>query len=103
MSDQNNKTDNDSQENTQQDERVIIPTTRLTADDKEETQEIPSILPVLPVRDVVIFNYMVLPLFITRERSVSAVEKALASLSARKKTRTSKIQGQTTSTRLGPL
>ncbi|MBQ7608429.1 MAG: endopeptidase La [Desulfovibrionaceae bacterium] len=79
MSDQNNKTDNDSQENTQQDERVIIPTTRLTADDKEETQEIPSILPVLPVRDVVIFNYMVLPLFITRERSVSAVEKALAS------------------------
>ncbi|MDO5484281.1 MAG: LON peptidase substrate-binding domain-containing protein, partial [Desulfovibrionaceae bacterium] len=34
-------------------------------------------LPVLPVRDVVIFNYMILPLFIGREKSVRAVEAAL--------------------------
>ena len=34
-------------------------------------------LPVLPVRDVVIFNYMILPLFIGREKSVQAVEAAL--------------------------
>ena len=40
-------------------------------------QEIPGILPVLPVRDVVIFNYMILPLFIGREKSVHAVESAL--------------------------
>lgn len=31
-------------------------------------QGIPDILPVLPVRDVVIFNYMILPLFIGREK-----------------------------------
>lgn len=38
---------------------------------------IPDILPVLPVRDVVIFNYMILPLFIGRDKSVKAVEAAL--------------------------
>lgn len=40
-------------------------------------QGIPDVLPVLPVRDVVIFNYMILPLFIGREKSVQAVESAL--------------------------
>lgn len=35
------------------------------------------VLPVLPVRDVVVFNYMILPLFIGREKSVKAVETAL--------------------------
>jgi ATP-dependent Lon protease len=39
--------------------------------------EIPNILPVLPVRDVIIFNHMILPLFIGREKSVRAVESAL--------------------------
>lgn len=34
-------------------------------------------LPVLPVRDVVVFNYMILPLFIGREKSIRAVEAAL--------------------------
>ena len=36
-----------------------------------------DVLPVLPVRDVVVFNYMILPLFIGREKSVRAVEAAL--------------------------
>ncbi|MDD4700782.1 MAG: endopeptidase La [Desulfovibrio sp.] len=40
-------------------------------------QSIPDTLPVLPVRDVVIFNYMILPLFIGREKSVQAVDAAL--------------------------
>ncbi|MDR0816516.1 MAG: endopeptidase La [Desulfovibrio sp.] len=40
-------------------------------------QNIPDVLPVLPVRDVIIFNYMILPLFIGREKSVQAVERAL--------------------------
>ena len=40
-------------------------------------QSIPDTLPILPVRDVVIFNYMILPLFIGREKSVQAVEAAL--------------------------
>ncbi|MDE5879764.1 MAG: endopeptidase La, partial [Desulfovibrio sp.] len=38
---------------------------------------LPSVLPVLPVRDVVVFNYMILPLFISREKSVKAVEAAV--------------------------
>ena len=40
-------------------------------------QSIPDTLPVLPERDVVIFNYMILPLFIGREKSVQAVDAAL--------------------------
>lgn len=38
---------------------------------------IPSTLPVLAVRDIVVFNYMILPLFVGREKSVSAVEAAM--------------------------
>lgn len=41
-------------------------------------KDIPSLLPVLPVRDVVVFNYMMIPLFVGREASVKAVEAALA-------------------------
>lgn len=40
-------------------------------------EPIPQTLPVLPVKDVVIFNYMILPLFIGREKSLKAVEDAL--------------------------
>jgi ATP-dependent Lon protease len=39
---------------------------------------IPDEMPVLPLREFVIFPYMVLPLFISRERSIAAVEDALA-------------------------
>ena len=38
---------------------------------------IPEELPLLPVRDVVIFPYMILPLFVGREKSNAAVEAAL--------------------------
>lgn len=41
-------------------------------------EDLPDVLPVLSVRDVVVFNYMILPLFIGREKSVRAVEAALA-------------------------
>jgi len=43
-----------------------------------EELTIPDILPMLPVRDVVVYPYMILPLFVGRELSISAVEKALA-------------------------
>ncbi len=48
--------------------------------DKEEGGEIiiPSVLPLLAVRDVVVFPNMVLPLFVGRESSVLAIEAALA-------------------------
>ena len=39
--------------------------------------EFPAELPVLPVRDIVVFNYMILPLFVGREKSVQAVDAAL--------------------------
>lgn len=38
---------------------------------------IPQELPVLAVRDIVLFNSMILPLFVGREKSVKAVENAL--------------------------
>ncbi|MBN2140496.1 MAG: endopeptidase La [Desulfovibrionaceae bacterium] len=38
---------------------------------------IPGQIPVLPVRDIVVFNYMILPLFVGREKSVHAVDAAL--------------------------
>ncbi len=40
--------------------------------------EIPDILPLMPVRDVVVFTDMVLPLFVGREKSVRAVQEAVA-------------------------
>ncbi len=39
--------------------------------------DFPSKLPVLPVRDIVLFNYMILPLHVGREASVKAVDAAL--------------------------
>ena len=46
--------------------------------EKEGGPEIPEVLPLLPVRDIVIFPYMTLPLFVGREGSVAAVDEALA-------------------------
>jgi len=40
--------------------------------------DIPTVLPLMPVRDVVIFSDMLLPLFVGRERSVRAVEEAVS-------------------------
>jgi ATP-dependent Lon protease len=39
---------------------------------------IPTILPMMPVRDVVIFTDMLLPLFVGREKSVNAIEESIA-------------------------
>ncbi len=39
---------------------------------------VPEELPLLPLRDLVVFPYMILPLFVVRERSIAAVEDALA-------------------------
>jgi len=40
--------------------------------------DIPLEMPVLPVRDIVVFNYMILPLFVGRDKSVQAVDAALS-------------------------
>lgn len=44
---------------------------------KDETVEIPNSLPVLPVRDIVVFPYMILPLFVGREKSIKAIDHAI--------------------------
>ncbi len=40
--------------------------------------EVPNQLPLLPVRDIVVFPYMVLPLFVGRDMSIKAIDAALA-------------------------
>ncbi len=45
---------------------------------EDEQLKIPDVLPMLPVRDTVIFPYMILPLFVGRESSIKAVDEALA-------------------------
>jgi ATP-dependent Lon protease len=47
--------------------------------EEERDMEIPDSLPVLPVRDIVVFPYMILPLFVGREMSIKAIDTALAS------------------------
>ena len=42
-----------------------------------DEHEIPESLPLMAVRDVVIFNYMIIPLFVGRPTSISAVNEAL--------------------------
>ena len=42
-------------------------------------EQIPEELPLLPVRDIVVFPYMVLPLFVGRDMSIKAIETALSS------------------------
>ncbi len=41
--------------------------------------KIPNELPLLPIRDIVVFPYMIIPLFVGRESSINAVNEALAS------------------------
>ena len=40
-------------------------------------RKMPETVPVLPVRDVVVYPFMILPLFVGREKSIRAVEEAL--------------------------
>ncbi len=44
---------------------------------KIETAEIPTELPLLPVRDIVVYPYMMIPLFVGREKSILSVDEAL--------------------------
>jgi len=47
-------------------------------EDDGTISEIPTSLPLLPVRDVVVFCDMVLPLFVGRDKSIRAVEEGVA-------------------------
>jgi len=47
-------------------------------EEQEEKLKIPDEIPVLMLRDIVVFPYMVIPLFVGREKSKKAVDDALA-------------------------
>src|SRR5262245_20143151 len=60
-----NETDNQSSE------------TALETGELEQPLQIPAALPLLPLRDIVIYPFMIVPLFVSRERSIRAVDEAL--------------------------
>jgi ATP-dependent Lon protease len=52
----------------------------VSTDDTPETEStVPAALPVLPLRDVVVYPHMVIPLFVGREKSILALDQAMRS------------------------
>jgi ATP-dependent Lon protease len=49
----------------------------LEAAEPDLALQIPNELPLLPLRDIVIYPFMIVPLFVSREKSIRAVDKAL--------------------------
>jgi len=49
------------------------------ADDQDQKLRIPKNLPILLLRDIVVFPYMVAPLFVGREKSKNAIDNSLSS------------------------
>src|ERR1041385_979995 len=45
--------------------------------DVDQQLQIPDELPVLPLRDIVIYPFMIVPLFVSREKSIKSVDEAL--------------------------
>ncbi|HLE19137.1 MAG TPA: LON peptidase substrate-binding domain-containing protein, partial [Syntrophales bacterium] len=43
----------------------------------KENEEITTAIPVLPLRDVVVFPHMIVPLFVGREKSIAALQSAM--------------------------
>src|SRR5688500_10277395 len=48
------------------------------AEGVDAMMQIPSELPVLPLRDIVIYPFMIVPLFVARDKSIRAVDEALS-------------------------
>src|SRR5687768_18511078 len=47
-------------------------------DDDEKKASPARTLPLLPLRDIIVFPYMVVPLFVGREKSIRALEEAMS-------------------------
>ncbi len=56
----------------------MIESEEIQIEQTDEQVRLPDSLPVLPLRDIVIFPFMIVPLFVQRERSIRAVDQALA-------------------------
>lgn len=56
---------------------VPIQSTDQDSQQSENKPDIPTELPLLAVRDIVVFNYMIIPLFVGREKSIKAIEASL--------------------------
>jgi ATP-dependent Lon protease len=54
-----------------------FPISLAESDAIEPMMQIPSELPALPLRDIVIYPFMIVPLFVSRDKSIRAVEEAL--------------------------
>ena len=47
-------------------------------DDKQQGGARARVWPLLPLRDIIVFPHMVVPLFVGREKSINALEEAMA-------------------------
>ncbi|HKQ53332.1 MAG TPA: endopeptidase La, partial [Pyrinomonadaceae bacterium] len=56
---------------------VDIPEGLEISEGGEQQLQIPNELPVLPLRDIVIYPFMIVPLFVSRDKSIRAVDEAL--------------------------
>ena len=56
----------------------LQPAVKFSMDCRPQAEQLPEKLPVLALREFVVFPYMVIPLYVARARSVAAVEDALA-------------------------
>ncbi len=50
----------------------------MAENESQEIMKLPNTLPVLPLRDMVVFPYMIIPLFVGREFSIKAIDEALS-------------------------
>ena len=51
--------------------------------DEKEPRSGPARVPLLPLRDIIVFPHMVVPLFVGRQRSIKALEEATPKAEAR--------------------
>ena len=65
----------------------------------------PRVVPLLPLRDIIVFPHMVVPLFVGREKSIKALEESMRTdkeilLSAQVKAKTNDLEKEMSQSRL---